>query len=331
MTIPTLPLSALILSTVLHAGDKPFLNSLGCHFDLLSSHQRIEALSLRPRLRPLSTPVKLLQPTGPLRFGTGMVVELKTGEKVTAVSNAASATPEMIWQHLQQKYRGQTLRPLWWGLVEIQKQEDPGSPGRIVRATALPVDLNQFPRQHQKADNNVEHLVAALTAIEPNLVDPQSVRESPILRPNAPPIQLAPFLTNPRAVSEVLEPMQDILLTCLKAPNESPTSARQFLDTFAAKTEEFATYRERFSSVLQGLENDGLIGAEKRHELESLFLDMISADPKPNRYLGDALHGELSSLQEKIHYVVTNPNEHVEIIEPGTIIQATGTASPAAQ
>ena len=329
MTKSTLPLLALILSTALHASNNPSLGPLGCNFGMLSRQKRLTERPLNLLLRPASTSVRLLQPAGRLRFGTGLVVELDTGAKVTAFSNATSATPEMIWEYLQQKYRGQTLLPLWWGEVEIQKQEEDGSPGRIVRATALPVNPKQFPGQHSQTENNVEHLVAALTAIQPDLVDPVSVRKSLIVRPNQSQIQLAPFITSRRAVSEVLNPMQEILLSCLKDGNESPTTTRQFLDMFSAKTKAFAAYKDSFSSVLQGLENDGLIEATKRHDLEALFLDMISTDPIPNRYLGAALHGELSALQEKIRYIVTNPHEHVEIIEPGTIIQPTSTTSPA--
>lgn len=333
MTKTTLPLFLLILSTALHAGnarDEGFYDPLNCHFGLVSRQRRFAQITLRPRSKPTSVPVKLLQPTGARRFGTGLVVELNTGQKVTAFSNATSATPEMIWQHLQQKYRGQTLRPLWWGEVEIQKQERDDGPGRIVRAVALPVALKQYPR-HPQTENNVDHLVAALTAIQPNLVDPAEVKKSPVVPPNQPQVQLAPFITRRRAITEVLNPMQGILLGCLKDRNEYPTTTRQFLDAFTTRTQTFAGFKDKFSSVLQGLENDGLIVAEKRFELEALFLDMLSTDPRPNRYLGDALHGELSALQEKMHYVATNPHEHVEIIEPGTIIPVSSSDSPPGQ
>lgn len=330
MTKSTLPLLALILSTALHAGDDPFLDPLDCHFDLVSRQALLAAAKLSNRPKPVSTPVKLLQPTGPVRFGTAMVVELKSGQKVTAVTNATSATPDLLWRHLQLQYRTEVVRPLWCGQVEIQKQEEAGSPGRIVRATTLPVELEGLPKKLH-TENNVEHLVAALTAIQPDLVDPTGVRTSPILRPNQTQSPLVPFLTSRRAVSDVLLPLQQILHSALRTSGDSPTTTRQFLDTFSAKTNAFGAYKDQFSSVLHGLENDGLISASKRHDLESLFLDMISNDPRPNRYLGEALHGELTSLLDKIRYVVTNPHDHVEIIGPGTIIQAAGAAEPSGQ
>jgi|GEM_PF-5631999 len=331
MTKTAFPLLALVLSTTLHAGNE-FIDPFDCRFDLFSRHRRIQQEMLRPRSKPLSVPVSLLRPTGDKRFGTGMVVQLINGDKVTAFSNASSATPEMIWQHLQQKYRGQTLRPLWWGEVEIQKQEDEGSPGRIVRARALPVQLSPFSRPNPHTENNVEHLVEALTAIGPGLVDPTEVRKSPVSRAKSVPlIQLAPFITSRRAVNDVLVPIQGILQSCLRDRNEYPTTARQFLDAFSTNMKTFAAHQKNFSSVLLGLENDGLIATDKRRDLELLFAEMLSTDHQPNRYLGEALHGELSALQERIRYVVANPNDHVEIIEPGTILQTTGSESPAGQ
>jgi hypothetical protein len=50
-----------------------------------------------------------------------MVVELKTGQKVTAVSNATTATPDMIWQHLQQQYRG-LMRPALYGVAKWKSE-----------------------------------------------------------------------------------------------------------------------------------------------------------------------------------------------------------------
>jgi hypothetical protein len=330
MTKSTLPLLALILSTALHAGEESSRDPFECHFEALSRQKLPDSIKLGMRRKPVSTPVKLLQPTGPVRFGTAMVVELNTGQKVTAVSNATTATPDMIWELLQRQYRGRMLRPLWCGEVEIRKQEGEGSPGRIVRATTLPVELDPLAKD-PPTENSVEHLVAALTAVKPDLVDPTGVRTFPSVRPNHPQPKLVPFLTRQGAVTDVLLPMQRILHNALRTSNNSETTAPQFVDTFSANTQTFADYKVQFSSVLKGLENDGLIDATKRHQLETFFLDMISNDPKPNRYLGDAFHGELTTLLDKISYVVSNPHDHVEIIEPGTTIGGTGAATPAGQ
>ncbi len=341
MTKSTLPLLALILSMISHAGNDPFLNPVKCQFDLISRQQRAGQIFSSKLWRHQTNPVRLLQPTGPRRYGTGLVVELKTGEKVVAISNAMSSTPEMMWELLKQKYSGQTLRPLWSGQVEIEKpkneddQVETGKPkdenklARIVRVTTLPVTLKQSSGQKPEADNNVEHLVAALTAIHPDLVDPVSVKASGIVSPEQPPNQLAPFVSNPRAVSEVLQPMQEILLSCLKDANGAATTTVQFGDLLKSKAKAFTAHKDQLTSVLQAFENDGLINSDKVDEIELLYSEVLSPDAKPNRFLGDSLYDELSSLQDKLHYVESNPAEHVEIIEPGTIIRATDNSSPA--
>lgn len=248
-----------------------------------------------------------------------MVVELKTGQKVTAIANAASATPDMVWRHLQQQYRDQLIRPLWFGAVEIRARKENGAPGKIVQATSMPVELRNYSKT-VKTEGDVKDLISALTACQPDLIDSQKVKRSPVWRPNKPQPKWVPFPTNQRAVSEVLRPMQQLMKDALTARDGLPTTAREFLDTLSSKKEALSAYSHEFGKALLGLENDGLISAAKVEDIKSLYSDLLNEEPQPNRFLGDAFHGEISALLDRIQYVMANPRDHVEIIEPGTMI-----------